>query len=626
MKQAGMHQQSNGHGGGIVVVNFGGQYAHLIAKRIRHLGVFAEVVSPQSSATVLEDRRGVILSGGPSSILRADALKVNPAFLNTELPILGLCYGHQLLTQHYGGSIKRMEGGEYGKTSLELLEASHPLFAGLEEMMTAEKDGGDDSKKQLEVWMSHRDMVCMVPPGFRMLARTGENAVAVMADSSRRRFGMQFHPEVRDTVGGERMLENFVRLTGARRCWSMEGLLERLLVQCREQVQGRKVLMLLSGGVDSTVAFAVLKRALEANQLRGLFVDNGFLRLHEARQVRESYQAMGWENIQFVDASEEFLQALAGLSDPQKKRIAVGEKFLRVRDAHLRKMGMDDQDWLLGQGTLYPDIIESGGAEHAETIKWHHNRVDAVTEMIAAGRVVEPLAELYKDEVRQLGEILELPPSLVWRHPFPGPGLSINVLCSDDGRPPAGVVKAKAGLCALGELDPYRAEVLDVCSVGVQGDVRTYSPAVALVGPADWDLLEHWATEITNGVQQVNRVVYLLCSQQLPTLSLHQGYCDKSRLDLLRKADNLVATAFKEAGWMKKIFQLLVILLPLGETEQSESLVLRPVVSEDVMTARFAQPPWRLLQLLTQQLMELPQIDAVFYDVTHKPPATFGWE
>jgi GMP synthase (glutamine-hydrolysing) len=259
-------------------------------------------------------------------------------------------------------------------------------------------------------------------------------------------------------------------------------------------------------------------------------------------------------------------------------------------------------------------------------IKFHHNRVERIEELLAAGHVVEPLKDLYKDEVRALGEALGLPPSTVWRHPFPGPGLSINVLCAHGDETFPGQEATEGALTALLAETPYAGALLPVRSVGVQGDSRTYTPPAVLVGPRDWTLLEETGIHVTNNLRAVNRVVTLLAPEALPPLRLRQAYCTRERLDLLREADHLANRALEEAGLMREVFQLLVILLPLSPDGAGECLVLRPVVSEDVMTAKFAALPWTLLDVLVPRLAALPGIAAVFYDVTHKPPATFGWE
>ncbi len=597
----------------IAVLDFGGQYAHLIAKRVRHLGAYARVFSPRVAAAELAGAKGLILSGGPQSVFGEEAVPFNAALLELAVPILGLCYGHQLVAHLLGGKVNLLDHGEFGRTRLRLEPGAEcPLLAG----MDAETD----------VWMSHGDTVLEAPPGFRVLARTALCPVAAMAHERKPIFGVQFHPEVTDTRQGRVLLANFVTLTGAERGWNMESFLAEALEDCRRQVGRRNVLMFLSGGVDSTVAFTLLARALGSERVRGLLIDNAFLRKDEARGILQRYRELGLANVEFLDASAEFLAALAGRVDPQEKRQAVGETFLVVRERWLAAQALDPEQWLLGQGTLYPDIIESGGSAHAQVIKFHHNRVERIQELLASGHVVEPLKELYKDEVRTLGEALGLPASIVWRHPFPGPGLSINVLCAHGDETFPERAQTEAALARELAGTAYRGAVLPVRSVGVQGDTRTYMPPAVLLGPRDWDALEETSIAITNGVRAINRVVTLLAPVSLPALRLRRAYCTQERLHVLREADALVTRALEEAGLLREIFQLLVILLPLSADGRGDSLVLRPVVSEDVMTARFARLPWPLLDALLPKLMALPGIAAVFHDVTHKPPATFGWE
>jgi len=410
----------------------------------------------------------------------------------------------------------------------------------------------------------------------------------------------------------------------------MESFIEDTTKRLSNEVGNRKVLMFLSGGVDSSVAFALLNKALGENNLLGLYINNGFMRKHESEDILTRYSQLGYKNIQSRNYSSFFLDAVSGQVDPQTKRQIIGATFIKMRDRFLNELNLNAQDWMLGQGTLYPDIIESGGTEHAEVIKSHHNRVQEVLDLVSSGHVVEPLKDLYKDEVRQLGNLLGLPESIVWRHPFPGPGLSINVLCArgDESFPELETTLKEVRDCLKDcECDHL---VLPVRSVGVQGDQRTYASPVALLNtPLDWDWLESQATRITNEVRTVNRVVLLLGSNTNDSdaqFNLHKAFCSKDRLDLLREADYKVTKMLEKQGLMHEIFQLLVILLPVSKNGKDESLVLRPVVSEDVMTAQFARIDWKLLDHLVESLLDISGIETVFYDITHKPPATFGWE
>ena len=597
----------------VAVVDFGGQYAHLIAKRIRHAGVYSVIFSPTAKLSDIAPAKGVVLSGGPQSVFGDTAVPFNPDLLNYQGPLLGLCYGHQLLTHHLGGKVQSLGRGEYGRTKMRLHgENPGEILAGVPE--------------QTVVWMSHGDTAVEPPPGFRVTATTDLCPVAAMTHNDKPIYGLQFHPEVNDTPQGNQMLTNFVEQTGAEKTWNMAAFIAEAVAEAQAQVADRNVLMFLSGGVDSTVAFSLLTRALGTERVKGLFIDTGFMRKGESEQIMARYRELRFSNVELLDGSESFLTAVSGLTDPQEKRIAIGEAFVAVRERYLEELHLDPNHWMLGQGTLYPDIIESGGTEHAEVIKSHHNRVSLITELIAQGHVVEPLKELYKDEVRHLGLELGLPEEIVWRHPFPGPGLAINVLCSGGSDGFSELESTQKELDGLLQPTPFEGQVLSVRSVGVQGDGRTYTPPAAVHGPKDWEALEAISIDITNNIRGINRVVTLLGPEKFPELKPHRAFCTKDRLEILREADALATKMLEDNDLMRVVFQLLVILLPLGEGEMDECIVLRPVVSEDVMTAKFAQLDWRLLEELTQKLLAIPGIAAVFYDVTHKPPATFGWE
>ena len=597
----------------LAVLDFGSQYAHLIAKRIRHLGVYTEIFPPSADTDMLEAAKGIILSGGPASVFAEDVPAFNPEILNLPQPILGLCYGHQLMAQHFGGRVANTGQGEFGKASLRQLNPS-PLW----------KDVADNS----QVWMSHQDSVTELPQGFQVIGETISGSLAALQHQERPLFSLQFHPEVTDTLAGTQILSNFVELCKAHPSWSMERFIEQTKDELQQQVGEHNVLMFLSGGVDSSVAFALLNEALGKERVLGLFIDNGFLRLNEAERILQRYEQLGYDNVVGRDYSEAFLEAIAGEVDPQRKRHQVGNTFLTVREKLLEELNLNPGEWLLGQGTLYPDIIESGGTEHAKVIKSHHNRVDAIQDLIAKGQVVEPLKELYKDEVRRVGELLGLPKEIVWRHPFPGPGLSINVLCSNEDTVLQPEHQDTLKLLHQ-HLLPTQASLLPVRSVGVQGDQRTYTEPAVLLGPTDWEWLENTSIQLTNQVRAINRVVAYLPPQptdQLPNWRVRRAFCDKPRLDLLRAAEAHVSETFANHGWLGRIFQLLVILLPISQDGHQDSIVLRPVISEDVMTARFAPVDWPVLHELLPQLYALDGIDSVFFDITHKPLATFGWE
>ena len=596
---------------GIVVIDFGGQYAHLIANRIRRLRVFAEIRSPLVDAAELDAYDGIILSGGPSSVYDEDAPAFNPDILQTGKPLLGLCYGHQLICQGLGGRVEPGNTSEFGAAYLDVKKAEG-LFRGL-------------AAREL-VWMSHRDSVAQLPPGFEVYGSTEDCPVAAMGDSARHIYGLQFHPEVTHSVRGIEMLENFVELCGAARDWTMEQYIEETMERVRAQTAGRKVFLLVSGGVDSSVAFLLLNQALGEERVLGLHIDNGFMRKGETALVERLMKDEGIHNLKVVDASEEFLRALEGVAEPEEKRRLIGEEFLLVRDRALADLELDPEEWLLGQGTLYTDTIESGGTDNAAVIKTHHNRVGVIEKLLAEGKVVEPLDQLYKDEARELGEKLGLPHHLVWRHPFPGPGLGVRALCSDGVEGALGLEKEEQAAAKIAAQFGLTLEILPLQSVGVQGDSRTYAHPAVVAGDSDWKTLEALSTELTNNFSAINRVIYQLGPQERPKQQVKRGYLTRDRLDLLREADAIVMQALESHDLMLEVTQMPTVLVPLSSDGVQESIVLRPISTDDFMTARFSELSDAFIDEVRDKLLALEGIEAVFYDITHKPPGTVEWE
>ena len=595
----------------IVVLDFGGQYAHLIANRLRRLRVHAEIRSPETAVADLQDADGLILSGGPASVYDPEAPAYNPEILAMGKPMLGLCYGHQLLCHRLGGQVEMGETHEFGAAYLHVHKAEGVL------------DGLDARER---VWMSHRDHVAALPPGFAVLGATEDCPVAAMGDAERKIYGLQFHPEVTHTVRGMDILDNFAALCGAERNWTMERYTEQTIERIQQQAKGRNVFLFVSGGVDSSVAFLLLNRALGAERVLGLHIDNGFMREGETALVERLMKGAGLHNLEVVDASAEFLAATEGIADPEEKRRQIGEEFIRVRDRALAALALDPDEWLLGQGTLYTDTIESGGTENAAVIKTHHNRVGVIDQLLAEGKVVEPLDQLYKDEARTLGETLGLPHHLVWRHPFPGPGLAVRVLCSEgpsaENLAPETVAEAQKVASTFG----LALDVLPLRSVGVQGDARTYAHPAVVTSQSEWKTLEALSTELTNNFPSINRVIYLLGPTPRPQQNIKAGYLTRDRLDLLRRADAISMEALERHGLMEEVTQMPTVLLPLSSDGVQESVVLRPIATSDFMTARFCPLPQAFLDDVCERLLALAGIEAVFYDITHKPPGTVEWE
>ena len=498
----------------VLVLDFGAQYSQLIARRVRECNVYCELLPCDTPLEKLRAKKpaGIILSGGPPSVYETNAPSIDPGVYDLGVPVFGICYGMQLMSRQLGGEV--VPGGqqrEYGKTDLHV-HAEGSIFAGLND--------------QLVCWMSHGDRVDAPPPGFQVLAHTESTPVAAMADEQRRLYGVQFHPEVTHTPWGTEVLRNFLlRVCGCEPSWTMQHFLQEAIQSVREQVGPGRVICGLSGGVDSSVAAALVHRAI-GDQLTCIFVNHGLLRQGEPETVQETFAGHFHVPLVYVDAQERFLQALAGVTDPEQKRKIIGREFIRVFEEEAAKL--EDARYLV-QGTLYPDVIESGPGKAAK-IKSHHN-VGGLPEDMQL-ELVEPLRWLFKDEVRKLGEELGLPADIVWRHPFPGPGLGVRIL-GEVTREKLEILR-HADHIAMEELRRaglYRdiAQAFVVLpndrSVGVMGDQRTYAYFAILRAvtsedfmTADWaripyDVLERISNRVVNEVSGVNRLVYDLTSK-----------------------------------------------------------------------------------------------------------------
>ncbi len=505
----------------ILVVDFGAQYTQLIARRIRECNVYSEIIPADTDLKQIIARKpsGIVLSGGPSSVYEEGAPRIDAGLFSLGVPVLGICYGHQLMTYTLGGQVEATGLREYGRTDLTVSDLSDALWNGIEPTQTC--------------WMSHGDKVTAPPPGFSVTAETPSTPVAAMSDPTRRFYGVQFHPEVVHTPFGSQLLRNFaIGVCGCKGDWNMGNFVEQSCERIREQVGDARVLCAVSGGVDSMTLASLLTKALGGDKVTCLFVDHNLLRAGEAEQVRETFSVNYPVKLVFVDARKRFMDKLAGVNEPEKKRKIIGEEFIRVFEEYADELR---DCTFLGQGTLYPDVIESGGTKHSQTIKTHHNVGGLPEDMRLV--LVEPFRWLFKDEVRAVAAELGLPDDIVWRQPFPGPGLAVRIIGEVTEEKIEAVRAAdKIFRDELKAAGIYRqiwqsyAAIPDIRSVGVMGDQRTYGRPIILRAvvsedamTADWaripyEVLERASNRIVGEVPGVNRVVYDITSKPPATI------------------------------------------------------------------------------------------------------------
>ncbi|MEQ8237309.1 MAG: glutamine-hydrolyzing GMP synthase [Syntrophomonadaceae bacterium] len=505
----------------VLVLDFGGQYNQLIARRVRELHVYSEMVPFDIPMVELLAKQpaAIILTGGPASVHVEDAPACDPRIFSLGIPVLGICYGMQLMAQELGGEVKASQLKEYGRTQLDII-GDDLIFQGI--------------GRPTQVWMSHGDSICSIPHDFQVTASTANCPIAAMCAPARHLYGVQFHPEVRHTLEGQQILKNFLfEVAHLKGDWDLSDYIAQTIQEIRDQVGGKKVLCGLSGGVDSSVAATLVHRAV-GDQLVCVYVDNGLMRKGETEQLVETFDKQEHVKLVVVDARERFLSKLAGVTDPEQKRKIIGEEFIRVFEAEAKKLG--EIDYLV-QGTIYPDVVESGTST-AQTIKSHHN-VGGLPEDMQF-ELVEPLRLLFKDEVRVIGEKLGIAEDIVWRQPFPGPGLGVRVL-----------------------------------------------------------------EEVT-----------------------------PEKVNILQEADFIVREEIKKAGLDREIWQAFAVLPPIrsvgvmGDARTyAYPIIIRAVVSDDAMTAEWAQLPYELLDIIARRIVnEVRGVNRVVYDITSKPPGTIEWE
>ncbi len=616
----------------ICILDAGAQFGGLIDRNIRELGVRSDILPLNMPADELMDYQAIVISGGPNSVQDENAPHCDPAIFSLGKPILGICYGMQEITYHLGG--------EVGPSSLREDGPQETTFFGDSKLL----NGLEGTQRVL---MSHGDSVKEPPLGFRVVGGK-EEMVSVIEDPSRQIYGTQFHPEVFQTVHGKDIFANFLfGIANLEKDFTSADQEQEAIDHLQTVVKGRPAVVALSGGVDSAVVSAFVERSLPNNHY--LHVDNGFMRSGESAKVMKSLEKLG-VHVELLERAETFYNATATRDDgsetpplnqvisPKDKRRIIGDTFTRVFQDWMLEKGLGEEGVII-QGTLRPDLIESAShlaSSRADVIKEHHNDTPLIRALRAVGRVADPFQALYKDQVRIIGRRLGLPPEIVERHPFPGPGLAVRILCALEAYRIHTHDQVQASLDQLvsseGYARNYRAHLLPVQTVGVQGDARSYKYLVGVEGAQNWEELSKLASTITNRIHDVNRVCYVFGGVDRSDLGITQTLLTPDTIDQIRQADDLVTETLLQHELMSKISQMPVVSFPVHFGEAGKrSVALRPFITPDWMTGIAAQPgrdlPLEAVAEMVQRIMsEVPGIARVVYDLSSKPPGTTEWE
>jgi len=612
----------------VAILDAGSQFGKLIDRRVRELAVCADIFPIDISMKELTEYGAIIISGGPDSVYVDGAPKPDKQIWNSDKPILGICYGMQLINQHFGGSVSKKTTREDGECEVEV--SGDDLFYKLDAKQT--------------VLMSHGDSIGRddVARGFEAIATSGSEIVAGIANNEKKIYGTQFHPEVDLTKNGKQIIDNFLtKIASLEKNFTLENRIDQIKNEICEIVGSRTVLSFVSGGVDSTVLTRLLVEALPSEQIKAVHIDNGFMRENESSAVQEALSRAGL-NVEIIDAREDFYNAttevdgvqtlpLNRVTDPQTKRVIIGDTFMKVREKIEKNLNLDPKNTILAQGTLRPDLIESGSnlaSAKADTIKTHHNDTQLVRDLREQGLVLEPLKDLHKDEVRELGEMLGLSHDLVWRQPFPGPGLAIRLLCAEKPYKNEKFDSLKEELKAF-EDENISAHLLPVRTVGVQGDGRSYSHLACLSSDKpDWKILFEKAKEIPKVLHGINRVVYVF-GEKIVAVSedITPTLLQPESIEQLRAADKIVNDVLLKYNLTQTLSQVPVISFPVSFGKKNgRSIGIRPFITNDFMTGRPAVPeidiPENALTEIIEDVLKVSGVSRVVYDLTSKPPGT----
>lgn len=614
----------------LAILDAGAQYGKVIDRRVRDLAVKSEIVPLDAPTSELKKYTAFIISGGPESVYSAKAPKFNPDIFTLGKPILGICYGIQLMNFISGGTVEKKARREDGPCTIQVNTQSK-LFEGL------------DSNQF--VLMTHGDSVDQIGKGYTQIADS-DGIVAGIENEQSKMYGVQFHPEVDLTENGKQIIANFLfKIAGFTGDYTLEDRQEKAIFYIRKTVGDKNVLILVSGGVDSTVSAALLSKAIPNERIYAIHIDLGFMRKNESALVEKALGVLGL-NLKVIDAEQTFLNAtteingkrtkkLSETTNPEEKRKIIGDTFIKVAQQAIEDLGLSADEVILAQGTLRPDLIESASAsasKSADKIKTHHNDTFLVRQLRDQGKVIEPLSEYHKDEVRALGAELGLPDELIWRQPFPGPGLAIRVLCADDAYV-ADDFEATQQLLQRFSTKDASLQLMPIKTVGVQGDGRTYSYLAGISGKADWPTLLQLARAIPKTLHNVNRIAYFFgesFKDFQPTIT--PTYITRESVAQLRAADAIVNELLLKHDLIKSISQVPVTLFPVDfGVKGNRCIGIRTFITNDFMTGVPALPgeemPEPVLQEMVKRILkEVPGISRVCYDLTSKPPGTTEWE